>query len=71
MFEYCSSLVEAPTIPEGAADCGCMFYGCSSLQNYSLDNETYRNEIYYNCPSIIREIDRFIQKFKERNLWND
>jgi len=70
MFYGCSSLIEAPTIPESISDCDCMFYGCSSLKNYSLDNATYRKEIYCSCPPIIKEIDSFTQKFKERKQLN-
>jgi len=71
MFSGCKSLVRAPEIPVGA-DCDCMFLGCSSLKNYSFNNAPYRNEMYCSCPpSIIQEIDSFVQKFKERNQLND
>jgi len=46
-----------------------MFEGCTSLRNYSLDNATFSDDMYCSCsPSIIQEIDSFVQKFKERNL---
>jgi len=71
MFFWCDSLVEAPEIPAEVTDCDCMFNGCSSLQNYSLDNViSKRNKIYCNCPPIIQEIDSFTQKIKERNQLN-
>jgi len=47
-----------------------MFSDCKSLQNYSLDNITYRKEIYRRCPLIIQETDSFVQKFKERSQLN-
>jgi len=51
-------------------NCNSMFYGCDFLQNYSLDNATYRDEMYCNCPPIIQETDSFVQKFKERTKFN-
>lgn len=54
MFSQCTSLVEAPELPEGITTFIGMFYGCSNLKKASRipEGARYAGQMFYYCKSL-------------------